>query len=84
MSTEAARPHFCDGRSASATDEKAGAAITFGTAIGFTVANALDWPAALLTHHVHPAFGRVTRAPDAGIAAGVIALLRRASASDGW
>src|SRR5512147_2245136 len=69
MSTEAARPNF------PATDDlhrlqtkRRALQLAFGTATGFAVANALSWPASLLTpHHVHPTFGRIARVPDAGI-----------------
>ena len=85
MSTEAARPHF------PATDDlhrlqtkRRALRLAFGTAIGFAVANALSWPASLLTPIMFVQLSVGLRAcPTLGSAAAVIAAVA-ACVGIGW
>jgi hypothetical protein len=85
MSTEAARPHF------PATDDlhrlqtkRRALRLAFGTATGFAVANALSWPASLLTPIMFIQLSVGLRAcPTLGSAAAVIAAVA-ACVGIGW
>jgi Protein of unknown function (DUF2955) len=85
MSTEAARPNF------PATDDlhrlqtkRRALRLAFGTAIGFAVANALSWPASLLTPIMFIQLSVGLRAcPTLGSAAAVIAAVA-ACVGIGW
>ena len=85
MSTEAARPNF------PATDDlhrlqtkRRALRLAFGTAIGFAVANALSWPASLLTPIMFVQLSVGLRAcPTLGSAAAVIAAVA-ACVGIGW
>ena len=85
MSTEAARPNF------PATDDlhrlqtkRRALRLAFGTATGFAVANALSWPASLLTPIMFIQLSVGLRAcPTLGSAAAVIAAVA-ACVGIGW
>ena len=85
MSTEAARPHFLGTDDLHRLQTKRRALrLAFGTAIGFAVANALSWPASLLTPIMFIQLSVGLRAcPTLGSAAAVIAAVA-ACVGIGW
>src|SRR5512132_3367484 len=85
MSTEAARPHFLARDDLHRLQTKRRALrLAFGTAIGFAVANALSWPASLLTPIMFIQLSVGLRAcPTLGSAAAVIAAVA-ACVGIGW
>jgi Protein of unknown function (DUF2955) len=85
MSTEAAQPHsLATGDLHRLRTKRRALRLAFGTATGFTVANALDWPAALLTPIMFIQLSVGLRAcPTLGSAAGVIAAVA-ACVGIGW
>src|SRR5512132_4187087 len=85
MSTEAARPHFLARDDLHRLQTKRRALrLAFGTAIGFAVANALSWPASLLTPimFIQLSVG-LGACPTLGSAAAVIAAVA-ACVGNGW
>ena len=85
MSTEAARPHFPASDDLHRLQTKRRALrLAFGTAVGFAVANALSWPASLLTPIMFIQLSVGLRAcPTLGSAAAVIAAVA-ACVGIGW
>ena len=85
MSTEAAQPHSpATGDLHRLQTKRRALRLAFGTATGFKVANALDWPAALLTPIMFIQLSVGLRAcPTLGSAAGVIAAVA-ACVGIGW